>query len=101
MRTFGKLRVHKNEMRAWRGDDEVFFTKTEWRLLLLFLQNSNQILSKNQILEALFDTAGDYVEENTVAVMIRRLREKIEENPAAPQYLKNVRGIGYILRDGR
>lgn len=67
----------------------------------MFLQNSNQILSKNQILEALFDTAGDYVEENTVAVMIRRLREKIEENPAAPQYLKNVRGIGYILRDGR
>lgn len=101
VRTFGKLRIHKNEMRAWRGDDEVFFTKTEWRLLLLFLQNSNQILSKNQILEALFDTAGDYVEENTVAVMIRRLREKIEENPAAPQYLKNVRGIGYILRDGR
>ncbi len=41
------------------------------------------------------------MEENTVAVMIRRLREKIEENPAAPQYLKNVRGIGYILRDGR
>ncbi len=98
---FGKLRIHKNEMRAWRGDDEIFFTKTEWRLLLLFLENSNQILSKNQILDALFDAEGDYVEDNTVAVMIRRLREKIEENPAAPQYIKNVRGIGYILSTER
>lgn len=97
--SFGKIRVSMNEMRAWRADEELYFTKTEWKLLMLFLQNPNQILSKNQILEFLFDTEGDFVEENTIAVMIRRLREKMEEDPAKPQYIKNVRGMGYILHD--
>lgn len=96
--SFGKIRVCVNEMRAWKQDAELLFTKTEWRLLLLFVQNPNRILSKSQILEALFDAEGDFVEENTVAVMIRRLREKIEDDPARPQYIKNVRGIGYVLR---
>lgn len=95
---FGKIRVSMGEMRAWRDGGEIFFTRTEWRLLMLFAQNPNQILSKGQILEFLFDAEGDFVEENTVAVMIRRLREKIEEDPANPQYIKNVRGIGYVLR---
>lgn len=97
--SFGKIRVSMSEMRAWRADEELFFTKTEWKLLMLFLQNPNQILSKNQILESLFDAEGDFVEENTIAVMIRRLREKMEEDPAKPQYIKNVRGMGYILHD--
>ena len=83
-----------NEMRAWKQDAELLFTKTEWRLLLLFVQNPNRILSKSQILDALFDAEGDFVEENTVAVMIRRLREKIEDDPARSQYIKNVRGGG-------
>lgn len=94
----GKIRVSVGGMRAWRDGEEIFFTKTEWRLLMLFVQNPNQILSKSQILASLFDAEGDFVEENTVAVMIRRLREKIEEDPANPQYIKNVRGIGYVLR---
>ncbi|MDE5824872.1 MAG: response regulator transcription factor [Lachnospiraceae bacterium] len=98
--SFGKLRVNMNEMRAWRENEELFFTKTEWKLLILFVQNPNQILSKNQILEFLFDAEGDFVEENTIAVMIRRLREKVEEDPAKPQYIKNVRGMGYILGGG-
>lgn len=97
--SLGKIRVSMNEMRAWRANEELYFTKTEWKLLMLFLQNPNQILSKNQILEFLFDAEGDFVEENTIAVMIRRLREKMEEDPAKPQYIKNVRGMGYILHD--
>lgn len=97
--SFGKLRISVNEMRAWREDEELFFTKTEWKLLMLFVQNPKQILTKNQILEFLFDAEGDFVEENTIAVMIRRLREKMEENPGKPQYIKNVRGMGYILHD--
>lgn len=95
--SFGKFRVSVNEMRAWRENEELFFTKTEWKLLMLFVQNPNRILSKNQILAALFDAEGDFVEENTIAVMIRRLREKVEEDLAKPQYIKNVRGMGYIF----
>lgn len=65
-------------------------------MLTFFLQNPKQILSKTQILENVFDLEGDFVDENTIAVNIRRLREKIEDNPAAPVYIKNIRGLGYI-----
>ena len=51
---------------------------------------------KTQILENVFDLEGNFVDENTIAVNIRRLREKIEDNPAAPVYIKNIRGLGYI-----
>ena len=55
-----------------------------------------QILSKTQILKNVFDLEGDFVDENTIAVNVKRLREKIEDNPAAPVYIKNIRGLGYI-----
>ena len=67
-----------------------------YKMLTFFLQNPKQILSKTQILENVFDLEGDFVDENTIAVNIRRLREKIEDNPAAPVYIKNIRGLGYI-----
>ena len=70
--------------------------KNELKMLSFFLQNPKQILSKTQILENAFDLEGDFVDENTIAVNIRRLREKIEEDPAAPVYIKNIRGLGYI-----
>ncbi len=75
---------------------EQSLTKNEWKLLHLFLENSKQILSKEQILEQLFDKDGNFVDDNTVAVNITRLREKIEIDKTNPQYIKNVRGLGYI-----
>ena len=75
---------------------KISLTKTELKMLTFFLQNPKQILSKTQILENVFDLEGDFVDENTIAVNIRRLREKIEDNPAAPVYIKNIRGLGYI-----
>lgn len=59
-----------------------------------------RILSKNQLLEAIWDIDGSFVDENTLAVNIRRLREKIEDDPSNPVYLKNVRGLGYIWEQG-
>ena len=87
-----------DEMTAKRRDSEenIEFTKNEWKMLKLFLDNPKQILSKNQILQGIFDLDGEFVDENTVAVNIRRLREKIEENPGKPEYIRNVRGLGYI-----
>ena len=66
------------------------------KMLVLFLKHPKQVLSKKKILESLFDVDGEFVDENTVAVNIRRLREKIEEDPAKPVYLKNIRGLGYV-----
>ena len=83
-------------MKVWKRDRELSLTKNEWKLLNLFISNPGRVLSKNQILERLFDAEGNFVDENTIAVNIRRLREKIEENSSDPQYIKNIRGLGYL-----
>lgn len=88
--------VSQKEMRMTVSGQEVSLSKNEWKLLLLFLNHPRQILSKTQILEHVFDTEGGFVDENTLAVNIRRLREKIEKQPAKPEYIKNIRGIGYV-----
>lgn len=90
------IRVLLREMKVFVKDEETYLTKNEWKMLSLFMQHPKQVLSKNQILENLFDIDSEYVDENTVAVNIRRLREKIEENPSNPVYLKNIRGLGYV-----
>ena len=83
-------------MKIWNGEDEISLTKNEWKLLRLFLQNPGQVLSKNQILEYALDTEVNFSDENTVAVNIRRLRSKIEEDSSRPKYIKNIRGLGYV-----
>lgn len=70
-------------------------TTAEYRLLCLLMQNPNIILSKEKILDKLWDGDGNYVDDNTLAVYIRRLRMKIEQNPGEPQMLLTVRGMGY------
>ena len=70
-------------------------TTAEYRLLCLLMQNPNIILSKEKILDKLWDGEGNYVDDNTLAVYIRRLRMKIENNPGDPQMLLTVRGMGY------
>ncbi|MEG2412839.1 MAG: response regulator transcription factor [Clostridium sp.] len=85
-----------DEMRVLKRGQEVALSKNELKLLKQLMSNPKQILSKGQLLEALWDIDGNFVDENTVAVNIRRLREKIEEVPSSPKYIRNVRGVGYI-----
>ena len=92
----GRWRFHLGEMCGVKGEERVAFTKNEWKLLRLFLEYPKQILSKTQILEQVFDVDGEFFDENTVAVNIRRLREKIEETDGTPEYIRNVRGLGYL-----
>ncbi len=70
-------------------------TAAEYRLLCLLMQNPNIIFSKEKILDKLWDGAGSYVDDNTLAVYVHRLRMKVEQNPSAPQMLLTVRGMGY------
>ena len=65
-------------------------------LLCMLTEHPGRILSKGQILEHLFDSDGNFVNDNAVAVNINRLRDKIEPDRAAPAYIKNVRGLGYV-----
>ena len=84
----GDLLFSMSRMSARKGQEDISFTKNEWKMLKLFLEHPKQILSKNQILEQLFDLDGEFADENTVAVNIRRLREKIEPDTAHPQYIR-------------
>lgn len=81
--------------RAYKGDDALDLTAAEYKLLCLFMQNPGIILTKEKILDKLWDSNGNFVDDNTLAVYIRRLRTKIETDPGNPQMLVTVRGMGY------
>lgn len=95
----GKLKYHYGQKRLEREGSPVGLTATETRLLELFLANRNQVLTREQILERIWDERGNFVGEKTLNVNIRRLREKIEENPSEPVYLRTIFGIGYKWSD--
>lgn len=92
----GEILYYRKEMRILKAGKEVSLTKNEWKLLQMFLEHPKQILSKGQLQQNLFDIDGNFVDDNTIAVNIRRLREKIEEDTANPEYIKNMRGLGYV-----
>ena len=92
----GELTFFLDEKRVTKGDTLIPITPTDWKLLTVFIANPRHILSRNQLLEHLWDINSDFVDENAVAVNIRRLREKIETDPSNPTYIKNVRGLGYV-----
>ena len=95
----GDLRVNVSSATVTKGEKELFLSALEYRLLLLLLQNKGQILTTNQLLEEIWDASGEYVNDNTLSVYMKRLREKIEENPQIPRLLHTIRGIGYRMED--
>lgn len=92
---FAGLQIDKAQAKVYKGQNEILLTSLEYRLLLIFANNHGQVLSRNQILESLWDFAGEFVNDNTLTVYIKRLREKIEDDIQNPQIIKTVRGIGY------
>lgn len=92
----GKYRLNMDTCRFYRGDEEIPVSVTELKLLSYLMKNAGQVLSKEQIISALWDRAGNFVDENTLPVNISRLRAKLEDDPKNPQTIKTVHGIGYI-----
>ncbi len=91
----GSLIYFPNEMQLFIGNQPVELTRNEYRLLQLFLNHPKQVLSKTQILEQMFDADGNFIDDNTVAVNILRLREKINDSEEK-RIIKNIRGMGYV-----
>ena len=91
------IRVNTNEARIFKNDEEVILTAMEYRLLLTMLNNRGIVLTRNKLLEDIWDIEGDFVNDNTLTVYIKRLRNKIEDEPAEPKIIKTVRGMGYII----
>ena len=85
--------------KVYRHGEEVKLSKLEYRLLLYLIENKNHILSKEQILDKIWDSDGKYVDNNTVSVNISRLRTKIEDDASSPVRIKTVHGIGYIWKE--
>ena len=83
-----------------KNGSEVFLSALEYRLLLVFISNPKSIITRDRLLGELWDAAGEFVNNNTLTVYIKRLREKIENDPANPQIILTVRGTGYRLGDG-
>ncbi len=93
------LALNLEKMTLSKQNSEIFLTKTEFKLMKYLMSNSLQIITKEQLLTELWDIEGNFIDRNTVAVNIRRLREKVEEVPSEPKYIKTVRGIGYVFTE--
>ncbi len=76
---------------------EVFLSALEYRLLLVFINNPDSIITRQRLLDELWDAAGEFVNDNTLTVYIKRLRERVEDDPTEPRIILTVRGTGYRL----
>ncbi len=93
------LEIHTNEAKVYKNGTEIILTAMEYRLLLILLNNRGHILSRTKLLENIWDVDGDFVNDNTLTVYIKRLRDKIEDEPDSPSIIKTVRGMGYVIAD--
>lgn len=93
--TFGSLSIDTEANLVTIDGKTVELTRAEYRLLCLLAKNAGMVVTRERILDELWDQAGDFVDDNTLSVYVRRLREKIESDPAHPDYLVTIRGFGY------
>lgn len=91
----GDLRIEFLKAKVYKKNEEIVLTPAEYRLLLILIKNKGNVLERGVLLEKLWDVEGNFVDGNTLNVYIKRLREKIEDNPKEPKYIETVRGIGY------
>ncbi len=91
----GGIRVRLLKGEVYKRGEVVELTASEYKLLCLFMENPDQILSQEQILGRLWDCSENYIDNNSLTVYIRRLRTKIEDNPGEPKRIITVRGMGY------
>lgn len=91
------ITVNLTSAKVYKNNEEILLTALEYRLLLTLANHRGQVLSRNQLLEGIWDISGDFVNDNTLTVYMKRLREKLEEDPQSPALIKTVRGLGYML----
>lgn len=93
----GDLVIDTERCTVSKNGEELTLSALEYRLLTVFINNRGILLSRNRLLEDIWDIAGDFVNDNTLTVYIKRLRKKIEDDPQEPQIIKTVRGLGYRM----
>lgn len=93
----GDININTARASVYKNGQEVILTALEYKLLLTLVHSDGAVLSRGQLLEGIWDIAGDFVNDNTLTVYIKRLRDKLEDDPANPKIIKTVRGLGYRL----
>ena len=93
----GDVRLDVSSATVTKQGKEVFLSALEYRLLLYFLQRKGQLITRENLRDAVWDSAGEYVSDNALNVYIKRLRQKIETDPAEPTIILTVRGLGYRI----
>lgn len=91
----GDVKIDTAAGTVTKAGNEIILSALEYRLLLIFANNKGNVLSRSRLLDEIWDVAGDFVNDNTLTVYIKRLREKIENDPQNPDIIKTVRGMGY------
>lgn len=91
----GQITVDADRGVVTKAGTEIPLSALEYRILLLFATNRGRLLTRERLLEDIWDIAGDFVNDNTLTVYIKRIREKIEDDPAHPEIIRTVRGLGY------
>ncbi len=97
---FYGIQLNTMQAKVTKSGKEIPLTAMEYKLLLTLVNAQGRVLTRNQLLEGIWDIAGDFVNDNTLTVYIKRLREKLEEDPQNPHIIQTVRGFGYRLGDG-
>lgn len=95
----GEICVDTEKGTVTRQGASIFLSALEYKLLLVFLNHRGQILTRDKLLDEIWDSAGEYVSDNTLTVYIKRLREKIEPKPQEPRFIRTVRGLGYRMEE--
>lgn len=91
----GNVEIDVSSAYVRKAGRDLALSALEYRLLLLFAQNPGKLVTRERLRDAIWDDAGEYVSDNTLNVYIKRLRDKVEDDPANPQIIQTVRGLGY------
>src|SRR5699024_77476 len=97
--TIKNIQLNSLKGTVYKNGSEIALTALEYRLFLTFANHYGQVLTREQLLEQIWDVAGDFVNDNTLTVYIKRLREKLEDDPKKPLIIQTVRGLGYKVGD--
>ncbi|NFF61610.1 response regulator transcription factor [Clostridium botulinum] len=95
----GDIVVDILKIKVYKNNEEIILTPAEYKLLVIFMKNKNNVVTRGTLLEKIWDVDGEFVDSNTVNVYVKRLREKIEDDSKNPMYIETVRGAGYRWRE--
>ena len=92
---YKNIKIDTISAKVYKNNKEIIFTSLEYRILLMLFTNQNKLITREQLLEKIWDIAGNFVNDNTLTVYIKRIREKLEDD----SIIKTIRGLGYRIGD--